>query len=127
MSHYIISVSANYNAHKNIELVKSVLQVEFENVVFSSSVETVPFGEGYKSNFINMVASLTSEMSLDELNFKCKSIEADFGRTDELKKQKVVPMDLDVIIMGDKIIRDDYFRFPFIKELIQDLSISKKN
>ncbi len=125
MNNYIISVSANYNAHENLELVQRLLQSEFDDVEFSSCIETVPFGVGYKSNFINMVVSLFSELSLDEINFKCKSIETDFGRTDELKNQKIVPIDLDVIIIGGKVIRDDYYRFPFIKQLIQDLSISK--
>lgn len=84
-------------------------------------METTPFGNGYPANFQNIVALFTCNLDFDTLNAQLKEIENKLGRTPELKLQKLVPIDLDIITWNENIVRDDYYKFPFLQELIKQI------
>ncbi|MBR2624559.1 MAG: 2-amino-4-hydroxy-6-hydroxymethyldihydropteridine diphosphokinase, partial [Paludibacteraceae bacterium] len=112
---YIISISSNEQADKNIALTKEILEKEFSNVKFSSVINTKPVGEGYpQRDFTNTAVSLTSRLNEDEMKDFLRSVEEKLGRTPELKKQKIVPVDLDIIIVGHQIVHKDYANFSFL-------------
>lgn len=88
----------------------------------SSQLETSPFGSGYPANFQNVVAWFQCENDFESLNFQLKEIESELGRTAEMKIKKLVPIDLDIVIWNNEIVRDDYYKFPFLKELIGEIT-----
>ncbi|MBO6005948.1 MAG: 2-amino-4-hydroxy-6-hydroxymethyldihydropteridine diphosphokinase [Paludibacteraceae bacterium] len=119
---YIISISSNEQAEKNIALTKEILENEFDNVKFASVAVTDPVGENYPDRkFHNTAVSLTSRLDTDELKCFLRSVEERLGRTPELKKQKIVPVDLDIIIVGHQIVHKDYANFPFLRKLIAEI------
>ncbi|MBE6323041.1 MAG: 2-amino-4-hydroxy-6-hydroxymethyldihydropteridine diphosphokinase [Paludibacteraceae bacterium] len=119
---YIISISSNEQADKNIALTKEILEKEFSNVKFSSVINTKPVGEGYpQRDFTNTAVSLTSRLNEDEMKDFLRSVEEKLGRTPELKKQKIVPVDLDIIIVGHQIVHKDYANFSFLRKLIAEI------
>ncbi len=119
---YIISISSNEQADKNIALTKEILEKEFSNVKFSSVINTKPVGEGYPQRyFTNTAVSLTSRLNEDEMKDFLRSVEEKLGRTPELKKQKIVPVDLDIIIVGHQIVHKDYANFSFLRKLIAEI------
>lgn len=121
MNSCIISLSSNAEVGKNIPQAKALLEERFSDISFSSQIETSPFGQGYKANFQNLVACFSCSESEEDINSLLKQIEARLGRTPELKAQKIVPIDLDIILWNQSVVRDDYYRFPFLLELINQL------
>lgn len=85
-------------------------------------METIPFGNGYTANFQNIVALFFCELELENLNAKLKEIENKLGRNAEMKAKKLVPIDLDIVIWNKTIVRDDYYKFPFLQELISQIN-----
>ncbi|MDR3704850.1 MAG: 2-amino-4-hydroxy-6-hydroxymethyldihydropteridine diphosphokinase [Paludibacteraceae bacterium] len=121
MNSCVISLSSNAEAGKNISLAKALLSERFSDISFSSQIETSPFGSGYKANFQNLAARFSCSESEEEINFLLKQMETRLGRTPEFKAQKIVPVDLDIILWNQSVVRDDYYRFPFLLELINQL------
>lgn len=121
MNHCVLSISSNADAELNLALAKQRLQARFEDIVFSASLETKPFGLGYKSNFWNIAAVFQTDLEFDVLNQELKLLEQDLGRTSELKAQKIVPLDVDIILWNREVVREDYNRFPFLRELISEI------
>ena len=119
---YVISISSNYNAEENIARAKEILSKEFSNVRFSSSVNTDPVGNGYPDmKYTNSAVSLHSPLTPEQLDSFLKSIEVKLGRTCELRLKKIVPIDLDIIIIDKHIVHKDYKRFPFLRRLIAEI------
>lgn len=119
---YIVSISSNYNQDENIARVKEILSKEFANVKFSSIKTTKPVGLGYPpADFRNTVVSFTSRLYSDELKDFLRDVEAKLGRDSEMRKQKLAPIDLDIIIVGHEIVHRDYARFLFLRQLVAEV------
>lgn len=118
----VISLSSNFEAEQNIVKAKLLLKQKFPDVCFSAQIATTPFGVGYKSDFQNIVARFSCAEQQEEINCLLKQMEIEQGRTPELKAQKIVPVDLDIILWNGAVVRNDYYRFPFLPELIGQIS-----
>lgn len=120
---YVISISSNFDSEKRIEEAKKMIEKTFLNVKFSREEITEPMGEGYprERKFRNCAALFESVLDLDSLKECLRDEEIRAGRTQELRKQKVVPLDLDIIMVGDRIVHKDYERFGFLRKMIAEL------
>jgi 2-amino-4-hydroxy-6-hydroxymethyldihydropteridine diphosphokinase len=121
MNHCIISISSNYQAEKLLIKAIELLHVNFPSILFSEKVETEPMGKGYTSNFFNLAAVFECPDSFEQLNAQFKKMEMEFGRTAELKLQKIVPLDIDIILWNNEVVREDYYKFPVLRELISQI------
>lgn len=117
----VLSISSNEKASENLKEVKLQLQSLFSDVYFTQIVKTTPYGSGYKSNFQNLLAEFTTSGDMQVVAAQLKQLECNMGRSPEMKTQKRVPIDLDIIIWNKSIVRDDYYKFAFIQELISEL------
>ena len=110
MHQVFISIGSNINPRHNIEKVKIILDDLFE-CTYSSLFETA--AEGFVGNkFINCIVSFETDLLPKELRNKCKQVEKDMGRTEDQKGMSDRIIDLDIILYGDQVIKDDYFDIP---------------
>jgi 2-amino-4-hydroxy-6-hydroxymethyldihydropteridine diphosphokinase len=118
---YIITIGSNYNVQESIALAKEKLTLYFGKVRYTPFRWIEPIGDHYTKPFYDGAALLHSEMDKDELKTTLKAIEADAGRLPEMKMQGLVPLDLDIIAINGSIVHNDYQRFTFVKEAVDEL------
>ena len=110
MHQVFVSVGSNIKPKENIEMAK-VLLSNFFDCTFSSHHETI--AEGFKgNNFINCVVKFETSLLPSELRMKLKQIELSMGRTENQKGMSNRVIDLDLILYGDKVIKEDNFDIP---------------
>lgn len=88
-----------------IHEIRPLLQVFFEEIRFSSVYRTPNESKKGQEPYTNCVAVGKTELSLEELEAKFKSIEVRFGRTPETRSMGIVPIDIDLVRYGSEIVR----------------------
>ena len=114
MNRFVLSLGSNSSDRyakmdMTIERLNSLLNIE----VASSVYETLPWGGGDKL-CINCVMAGTTAMDKESLIEMTKNWEKQCGRDEEAKKHGIVPIDLDIVIWNDTVLRPkelsrDYF------------------
>ena len=111
MHKVFVSIGSNINPRNNIEKVKIILDDLFD-CTYSSLFETA--AEGFVGNkFINCVVRFDTNLLLTELRKKCKQVEKEMGRTEDQKGMSDRIIDLDIILYGDQVIKDNDFDIVF--------------
>lgn len=114
MNRFVLSIGSNSSDRYEkmsmaIERLNSLLNIEAASSVY----ETLPWGGGDKL-YINCVMAGTTSMDMECLIEMTKELEKQCGRDEEAKKQGIVPIDLDIVIWNDTVLRPkelgrDYF------------------
>ncbi len=88
----------------------------------SSSVYVTEALNGRDACYCNAVVTGATTLSADDLNVVLKRYERSCGRTADCKTRGTVPIDLDIVVFGDEVIRPDdiardYFRRGYLELL----------
>lgn len=84
-----------------------------ESVYSSTHYASPPLGGG-STHYLNSVAIVNYNGDAESLNELLKICEIREGRTPEARAEGRVPLDIDIVIDGDKILRqNDYSRYFF--------------
>ena len=90
------------------------------SVKFSTCYSTAPVGTHSKNDYWNCVGIVESELDFEKLKQHYKEMEKDAGRQPDSKQTGDVPLDIDIVVWNEKIIRPrDYEQDYFQKGLIQ--------
>lgn len=114
MNRFVLSLGSNSSDRyekmdMTIERLNSLLNIEAASSVY----ETLPWGGGDKL-YINCVMAGTTAMDKENLIEMTKKWEKQCGRDEEAKKHGIVPVDIDIVIWNDAVLRPkelsrDYF------------------
>lgn len=89
-----------------------------------SHIYTTGDCHGGKRDYMNAVVIGRTRLSPSELDRLCKEYESDHGRTTEARLLGDVPVDIDVVVYADDLLRSKDFRQQFFqigyKELFSD-------
>lgn len=94
----------------------------FFNVKISSLYETIPYGEIKQENFINGVISFQTKINIELLFDITKNLETKIGRV----KRKIWgprEIDIDILLFGDLIIKNEKISIPHEDLLNRDFVI----
>lgn len=114
----ILSFGSNCGSREEvIEQAMKLLERSGKIAVRSHLYET-PALDGVSAPYVNAVAELETSMDVDALNHLCKEIECRLGRDKSKPENKEVPIDIDIVIYNDIILRvrdynQTYFRIGF--------------
>lgn len=81
-----------------------------------SPVYTTPALNGVDADYMNAVMRAKTHDTFSEINEKLKQYETICGRTPASKLQGVVPMDLDIIMWDNEILRPKDFQHSYFQE-----------
>ncbi|HJM59318.1 MAG: 2-amino-4-hydroxy-6-hydroxymethyldihydropteridine diphosphokinase [Gammaproteobacteria bacterium] len=110
MHQVFVSIGSNIDSIKNLEVAKDFLNGLFD-CTFSGAYETI--AEGFEGDdFINCVVGFKTNLQPNELRENLKQIENKIGRTESQKGMSSRVIDLDIILYGDLVIREDDFDIP---------------
>lgn len=85
---------------KACQWIASVMTVEAQSDIY----DTPPFS-GVGSDYVNTVVAVSTDLTLEAIDALCKDYERREGRDDKCRKSGIVPIDMDVVIYGDTIVR----------------------
>mgnify|MGYP003291266054 CR=1 FL=1 len=124
---FIISIGTNLchvEALLNLNKAEILLNDLFHgDAKFSHYYETEGVGSGVGKKYYNEVAIGETDLSYIEIRNKLKQIESDLGRTIETKKQGIVPIDLDLIKLGDIIYKVKDLEQEYVKIGLEMLGV----
>jgi KUP system potassium uptake protein len=101
---FILLISSNYKANRNIQLAKSLLSEAFNKAVFSENHKSDAVGQGY-GVYLNAVGIIETETTFDEFQNFIKNLEIKLGRVRGPEAKGSVAIDLDLIEWNGKILR----------------------
>ncbi len=76
---------------------------------------------GSPSGYLNQVLILHSEMEYDDLHTLTKELESKLGRRPEHKAQGIVPVDIDIVIFDEEVIRPLDYDSAYFNQGLEEL------
>ena len=109
MCRFIISLGSNlcpYEAESNLTKAEIFLSGLFEaDIIFSSHYSTPGVGSGEGKTYLNAVALGHTSLSAEAIRTSLKDFELRTGRTPEVRALGIVPIDLDLLMLGDTVFK----------------------
>lgn len=119
----LLAIGSNFQSWNRIRKAKRLIQASFPSIVsFSSIVMTEPIGIGGKP-FSNCMAIMLTDLSIEETTARLKKIECACGNTDEKRARNIIEMDIDILMHGGKRYHEQDWDRPYIRQLLQEISI----
>ncbi|MDE6295020.1 MAG: 2-amino-4-hydroxy-6-hydroxymethyldihydropteridine diphosphokinase [Muribaculaceae bacterium] len=124
---YILSIGTNQNPREeHLRRAVSWLSLISETCFVSTPYTTAPIGkdEGNEcKHYLNAVAviEMDDDYTLTTVDRILKAYEAGAGRTAEARAEGRVPIDIDVVIYGDEVVRPKDFDRYFFKQGYEEL------
>ncbi|MDE7382189.1 MAG: 2-amino-4-hydroxy-6-hydroxymethyldihydropteridine diphosphokinase [Muribaculaceae bacterium] len=107
----IISLGSNFGEREKYITDATQAMCELGEVKRDSGLYESPAIDGVSFPYINSVIELDTSLSNEELERKIKELETRLGRDRAKFPHNIVPIDIDLVIFGDSIIRPvDYSR-----------------
>lgn len=106
-----ISIGSNIDKDTHIPSSLNALEQQFGALQVSSIYETKSIGfDG--DNFYNLIVRFESPLAARQVAQILRQIELDHGRTRNCQKFSPRTLDLDLILFGDQVIRDEKLEIP---------------
>lgn len=109
MCRFIISLGSNLcpsEAESNLSKAEIFLSGLFEaDIIFSSHYSTPGVGSGEGKTYLNAVALGHTSLSAEAIRTSLKDFELRTGRTPEVRALGIVPIDLDLLMLGDNVFK----------------------
>lgn len=122
MNKAVLSIGSNSH-DKHSQIANALKWLSFNLYNYSqSSIYSTPSTNGVGDDYLNIVVKGESVLDFYELNSLMKQYEKDSGRTPESKLKASIPIDIDIVIFNDIVIKPKDFNFDFFqigyKELV---------
>jgi|GEM_PF-1044928 len=121
MNTAVVMLGSNYQKEENLERAKELLSDFFEITDQSAVYTTKPVGEKHKNEFLNQALILLSADTAKETQKHFKHIEDLLGRSPLTNMMGDVPIDIDLLYWNGQLKRNDYEKFEFVRECIDEL------
>ena len=109
MCRFIISLGSNLcpsEAESNLSKAEIFLSGLFAaDIIFSSHYSTPGVGSGEGKTYLNAVALGHTSLSAEAIRTSLKNFELRTGRTPEVRALGIVPIDLDLLMLGDNVFK----------------------
>lgn len=120
--HVVLSLGSNCGDRMaNVREAAGWIVALLYNVRFSTLYETEEI-HGAGSPYYNAVISGKCELSYERLNSELKQYEISRGRDDEARKMNIVPIDIDIVIWDDDVLRPSDYAHSFFQRGYRQLS-----
>lgn len=122
MNTLVIGIGSN-SADRQQQMTEAMkhLKTLFCDVRVSSIYET-PALNGKDASYLNAVAIANTDMELLEATSALKIWEKQCGRTPESKLQGSIPIDLDIVVWNDVVLREKDFSYSFFTKGYKELT-----
>lgn len=113
MSKFIVSIGSNSSDREwQISHAVEWLKEKFRDIKQSSVYETRAL-DGSDVKYLNTVVRASTSKDAEEVVAMTKQYEVICGRTPASREQGIVPVDIDVVVWNDEIVRKEEFGYPY--------------
>ncbi len=124
MNTFLITIGSNTdNGLKLISKCIDLIKEDSVEAVFSSIYRTEAEGIHSVGTYLNSVGLITTDRDICYWETMFKDIELQYGRTDEMRKKHIVPIDIDITIWNDEIIRPANLKMNYIKKGLYQIGV----
>lgn len=118
MNEALISIGSNKDRERNLCACRQMLDRMYKDIKYSLTSVTIPYGENYKSDFLNQLVIIYTDQTKEEINSTLKLFEKELGRqvTDKITGNVVI--DIDLIIWNNEILRPEDMKRSYIQDLL---------
>lgn len=120
MANIVLCLGSNEQAMVQMNRARYLLREAFPGIVFTHEMETEPIGI-CSAPFINCMAKASTPLDYEKTRQRLKQIEAQCGDSPELRRQRIVRMDIDLLQLGRKRLKPNDWQRPYVAELYQEL------
>ena len=121
MNKALLSIGTNEDKEINLDLCHQLLDNFFEQISYSDTSVTTPYGISYKNDFLNQLAIIYTDRKKEEVYKHLKSIEKQIGRTPLDKEKGIVKIDIDLVIWNNEILNPADISRSYIADLLPTL------
>ncbi|MDR2950860.1 MAG: 2-amino-4-hydroxy-6-hydroxymethyldihydropteridine diphosphokinase [Prevotella sp.] len=121
MNKALLSIGTNEDKELNLDLCHQLLGNSFEQISYSDTSITTPYGNSYKNDFLNQLAIIYTDQKREDVYKLLKLIETQIGRNPSDKERGIVKIDIDLVIWNDKILKPADISRSYIKDLLASL------
>lgn len=113
ISEVVLSVGSNCGS-ENVRTACEWLGKILDKPELSGLYQT-PAVNGGMRDYVNAVVSGQTDLTVDALNARLKEYELMCGRDENSRRSGIVPVDIDIVIVDGKVIREWDFRQSFFR------------
>lgn len=117
----LLCLGSNVDGIRHLKTAEQAMDRLFGTIRWGTIVETESWGICVSDTFFNRAACLYTQLSSEELIARFKQIERENGRTLESKDQGVVPLDIDLLMYDDFILKPEDLKKEYVKKALSTL------
>jgi len=121
MNKALLSIGTNEDREVNLTLCHQMLNDLFEEIHYSDTSITTPYGATYKNDFLNQLAIGYTSKDKEEVTPLLKSIEKQMGRKVSDKAKGIVKIDIDLVIWNEEVLKPTEINRDYIADLLHTL------
>ena len=121
----LLCLGANIDAAKRLSAARSALCSHFPDIRFSEELATEAIGSGFLSPFHNQMACFTTTLDSESIRHLLKNIEQMQGRLPEDKPQGIVKLDIDLLMVDDRVLKPQDLEREFVKQGLEEIHHKK--
>lgn len=122
---FIISLGSNLGYS---EAEDNLLKAEFflrsllgPEIQFSSHYQTDGVGSGFGKKYLNSVCIGYTDLTFLQIKSELKQFELDCGRSLETRNRGIVPIDLDLLQLGDEVYKQKDLKKDFVTRGLKEI------
>lgn len=123
MNKALISIGTNENREANLTLCHQLLKTVFEEIHYSDTSITEPYGAKYQNDFLNQLAVAYTQKGKEEIYIQLKTLEKEMGRNTSDKDAGIVIIDIDLVIWNEEILKPTDITRSYVADLLSTLDI----
>ena len=119
----LISLASNHNQQKNLCEARRALAQVLSGETYTEELWTEPEGKAAASGhrYLNQLVKANTLLDSQQLTERLKQMEQALGRTDDMRRQGIVPIDLDLLLHdGQRFHQRDWQR-NYVRLLLQSM------
>ena len=120
----ILSLSTNLPNPEIIHITAEKLRGILDGMRLSETIRTEPVGMSESTpDYFNAIAIGHTSMGYDYLRSMLKGMEIDAGRTHEKSATGIIPLDIDILMYGDKKYKDEDWQREYNIRLLSSIGL----
>ncbi|MCD7925073.1 2-amino-4-hydroxy-6-hydroxymethyldihydropteridine diphosphokinase [Phocaeicola sp.] len=119
----LLCMGSNTDRSARLSEAREALSSAFPDIHFGELMETEAIGSGMRSPFSNQLAKFTTTLTPDSVHELFKKLEQRSGRTPEDKAAGIVKLDIDLLVVDDKVLKPEDMEREYIRRGLRILTL----
>ena len=121
MHHCILCIGSNYHAETYMKIAEQLLSQRFPYIRWGKMIETLPENTTHPAPYLNRAAQIDTNWDAQTLREYFKGIEKACGRTSTSKQTGIIPIDIDLLMIDDIVLKPEDMKKHYVHQSLQEL------